>query len=82
MWFGRGRVTFFAKKNSEKAKLPQICISFGGSMPIAQIKRFHLTPPSINTVIMTVSLYISYFGHEDYFRMSAMLVLPPLISEL
>ena len=46
MRFGRGRVTFLAKKNSEKAKLPQICISFGGSMPIAQIKRCHLTPPS------------------------------------
>ena len=45
MWFGRGRVTFLAKKNSEKAKLPKICISFGGSMPIAQIKRCHLSPP-------------------------------------
>ena len=35
---GPGRVTFLAeKKNYEKAKLPKICLSFGGSMPIAQI---------------------------------------------
>ena len=44
MWFDHGRVTFLAKKNSEKAKHPKICVSFGGSMPIAQIKRCHLTP--------------------------------------
>ena len=44
MRFDHGRVTFLMKKNSEKAKLPKICISFGGSMPIAQIKSGHLTP--------------------------------------
>ena len=31
----RGRVYFQAKKFSEKAKLPEICLSFGGSMPEA-----------------------------------------------
>ena len=44
MWFDQNRVTFLAQKNSEKAKHPKICICFGGSMPIAQIKRCHLPP--------------------------------------
>ena len=44
MLFGRGRVPFLATKNSEKAKLPKICKSFCGSMPIAQLKRCHLSP--------------------------------------
>ena len=44
MWFDHGRVTFLTKKNSGKAKSPKICISFGGSMPIAQIKSGNLTP--------------------------------------
>ena len=34
-WFGQGRVPFLAKEFSEKAKLPEICPSFGGSMPEA-----------------------------------------------
>ena len=37
MWFDLGKVTFLAKKNSEKAKHPNICLSIDGSMPIAQI---------------------------------------------
>ena len=37
--------SLFGQKNSEKAKLPKICLSFGGSMPIAQIKMCHLFPP-------------------------------------
>ena len=45
MWFGRGMVTFLAKKNSERAELPKMCISFGGSMQIAQIKRCYLSSP-------------------------------------
>ena len=36
-WFDRGRVSFLTKFFSEKAKLPEICLSFGGSMPEAQI---------------------------------------------
>ena len=35
---------FWQKKNYEKAKHPKICLSFGGSIPIAQIKWCHLTP--------------------------------------
>ena len=38
---------FCRKKNSEKAKHPKICVSFGGSMPITQIKWCHLTPSPI-----------------------------------
>ena len=44
MLYDHGRVTFLTKKISEKAKLPKICISFGGSMPIAQIEISHLSP--------------------------------------
>ena len=59
MRFDHGRVTFLTKKNSEKAKLPQICISFGGSMQIAQIKSGHLTPsPTLKTPpLCTVDLF-------------------------
>ena len=39
-----GSLFWQKKKDSEKAKHPKLCISFGGSMPIAQIKRCHLTP--------------------------------------
>ena len=35
-WFGLGRVLFLAEKNSEKAKHPSICPSFGGNMPESQ----------------------------------------------
>ena len=75
MWFGRGRVTFLAKKNSEKAKLPQICISFGGSMPIAQIKRCHLTPPSIRGLHLEPSEqadqpYILFLSNQEKISMS------------
>ena len=34
----------FLGNKSEKAKLPKICLSFGGSMPEAQTKRCPLTP--------------------------------------
>ena len=34
--------SLFWRNNSEKAKHPKKCLSFGGSMPIAQIKRIHL----------------------------------------
>ena len=36
------------KKNSGKAKHPKICLSFGGSMPDAQIKQCPLTPSPKN----------------------------------
>jgi len=35
------------EKISKKAKLPKICLSFGGSMPEGQFKQCPLTPPSI-----------------------------------
>ena len=41
-----------AKNFSEKAKLPKICPSFGGSMPEAKIKQCLLTPPSNSKGIM------------------------------
>ena len=44
--FDRGRVSFSTKKNSEKAKLPKICLSFSGSMPEGKFKQCPLTPPS------------------------------------
>ena len=37
--------SFFAKKKSENAEHPKICLSFGGSMPEAQIKRCPLIRP-------------------------------------
>ena len=46
MWFDHDRVTFLTKKISEKAKPPKLFIGFGGSMPIAQIKICHLSPPN------------------------------------
>ena len=46
-WFDRGRVSFLTENFSEKAKLPKICLSFGGSMPEGQFKKCPLTPPSI-----------------------------------
>ena len=46
MWSDHGKVTFLEKNFFvKKAKHPKICLSFGGSMPIAQIKRCHLPPP-------------------------------------
>ena len=44
-WFYRGRVHFLTEIFSEIAKLPEICLSFGGSMPEGQIKQCPLTPP-------------------------------------
>ena len=43
-WFDQRRVKFLKKKNSERAKHPQIGLSLGGSMPEAQIKQCPLTP--------------------------------------
>ena len=43
MWFDRGRISFLAYIFSEKAKHFEKCLSFGGSMPQAQIKQFPLT---------------------------------------
>ena len=39
-----GVESLFWQKKSEKAKYPKICLSFGVSMPEAQIKRCPLTP--------------------------------------
>ena len=47
-WFDRGRVYFLAKHFSEKAKLPEICLSFGGSMPEAQIWKVSDNPRTKN----------------------------------
>ena len=44
MWFDQRRVYFLVKTNSEKAKHPRICPSFGGMMPEAQLRHAHLTP--------------------------------------
>ena len=52
-WFDWGRVHFLAKIFSEKAKLPKLCLSFGGSMPEAQIKQCPLTPPNYYIWIMS-----------------------------
>ena len=48
-WFGWGRVYFMAENFSERAKLPQICLSFSGDMLESQIWKVsdnpHNPPP-------------------------------------
>ena len=47
---------------------PKICVSFGGSMPIAQIKRCHLTPsPTKGTkILLEYDIYFSKVTRRTY----------------
>ena len=69
--------SLFWQNNSEKAKLPKICISFCGSMPIAQIKSGHLTPSP------TIGLYFSFFllSHSISHFLSHYFILPQYLSQ-
>ena len=54
---------FWQKKNSEKAKHPQICLSLGGSMPEAQIKQCPLTPsPTLKRPITPANPAPPHYG--------------------
>ena len=70
LWFDHGRVTFLAKKNSEKAKPPKICVSFGGCMPIAQIKQCHLTP----SPTLLGNIKILWLNHANWCFQTILLV--------
>ena len=59
-WFYGDRVSFSTEKFSEKAKLPKICLSFGGSMPEGKFKQCPLTPPPLPWV-KVVKLWIFFW---------------------
>ena len=60
MWFDRGRVSFLARKKSEKAKHPKICLSFVNSMPEAQIQQCPLIPSPMNNSLLHVSTVFTF----------------------
>ena len=74
MWFGHGRVTFLAKKILKKPH-PKICISFGGSLPIAQIKRCHINPSLPQWIVGLLQWQIGFKSPNFNLKSERLLVL-------